>query len=62
MITVIGIDKSIFKQVTCRKCASILEYVPNDIETRTVTDYTGGRDITKFIQCPCGNEVTVASY
>lgn len=54
---------SVVKEVICRNCGSTLEYTPRDIQKRTETDYTGGRDIVHFITCPpCGNQVTVRGY
>lgn len=60
MAKVIGFDKSVEKQITCRKCSAIVTYVPNEIVKRYIKDYGGGGDTWKYIQCPnCGNEITV---
>lgn len=53
--------KSVVKQVICRNCGCTLEYVPNDIKIFTSTDYVGGTDVVKYIECPsCKAEVVVA--
>ena len=52
MIKVIGNDPTVTKQVTCKHCGSILEYVPNDIKAKCVKDYTGGSEMYYHIQCP----------
>lgn len=58
MVTVVKPQEA--KQVKCRKCGSVLEYVFTEIQERTVVDYGGGRDTHRFIVCPaCTNEVVV---
>lgn len=58
MVTVVKPQEA--KQVKCRKCGSVLEYVFTEIQERTVADYGGGRDTYRFIVCPaCANEVGV---
>lgn len=42
MVTVVKPQEQ--KQVKCRKCGSVLEYVFTEIQERTVADYGGGRD------------------
>ena len=47
---------SIVKELICRKCGATLEYTPNDIRKKIVTDYTGGSDEYQYIDCPnCNN-------
>lgn len=54
---------SVVKEVICRNCGATLEYVPADINQRTVSDYTGDHDTVYFIQCPpCGHQQTVRGY
>lgn len=60
MVRVIGHDKNSFLYVTCRNCAAELEYTPHEVKKEWVSDYGGGRDEYKHIQCPqCGKKVTV---
>lgn len=60
MVTVVGLDASIKKQVTCRNCSSVLEYLPKDIIEDARTDYTGDKDVYNIITCPsCSKSVTV---
>jgi RNase P subunit RPR2 len=55
MVTVVKPQE--VKQVKCRKCGSVLEYVFTEIQELT---YGGGRDTHRFIVCPaCTNEVGV---
>jgi len=65
MVTVVSTvpHPSVVKEVVCRNCGATLNYVPLDIKERTVSDYTGDRDIISYIECPpCGNQVTVKGY
>ena len=63
MVKVVGIDESAKKRVTCRSCASILEYTRNEIQEHSYTDYGGGRDTDYFIVCPsCAERVTVKRH
>ncbi len=55
-------DPAIVKRITCGGCGARLEYVPNDVEQRSVSDYTGDRDITNFIRCPNCKKEIVTSY
>lgn len=58
MVNVVGKDDNIYKRITCRKCASILQYLPTDLKGRTSKDYGGGNDYVEFVVCPtCSNEV-----
>lgn len=63
MAKIVGKDDSVVKRVTCRNCASILEYVPCEVRENYSTDYTGDKDYYKYILCPCcGKQATVTSY
>ena len=54
---------SVVKEVICRNCGATLEYVPADIQERTVSDYTGDKDVIRYIVCPpCGSQQTVRGY
>lgn len=65
MVTVVSTQPhpSVVKEVICRNCGSTLQYVPRDIKERTVSDYTGDREIVRYIDCPtCSHQVTVKGY
>jgi len=53
MINIIGKDDSLLKKVTCQNCASILEYLPVDIEEKHLICIDGSRTTTRYITCPC---------
>jgi hypothetical protein len=51
-------DPSVVRRKTCHNCGVKLEYVPNDIQERRSTDYTGSSDTRYVIDCPnCHKEV-----
>jgi len=55
--------KEVRKRITCRGCGARLEYVPNDVQTRSGTDYGGGPDGAEYIICPdCQSRVTIRSW
>ena len=65
MVTVVSTQPhpSVVKEAVCRNCGSTLQYVPRDIKERTVSDYGGGREIVRYIDCPtCSDRVTVRGY
>lgn len=63
MATIVGKDEQFIKRATCHKCASILQYTLSEVAQRTVSDYTGSKDIVHSITCPCcGNLVSVKGY
>ncbi len=65
MVTVVSRTphQSVVKETICRNCGSTLQYVPRDIKERIETDYGGGRDLIKYIDCPeCNEHVTVKGY
>jgi len=50
-----------FKQTGCPCCGAVLEYTLLDTEQKTVTDYTGGKETIRFIECPkCQFEISVS--
>jgi hypothetical protein len=58
MAKIIGYDETKYKQFTCRECAAIVEYAPNEAKTKLSED---GRPCTdegthiKGLTCPgCG--------
>jgi RNase P subunit RPR2 len=63
MVQIVGKDQSVYKRITCRNCATILEYTPSEVKKHVTKDYGGGTDVTEYIQCPnCGKDVTVRSW
>lgn len=63
MVKIVGRDESAVKRVTCRDCASILEYCLYEVKSRNVSDYGGGSEVYKFILCAsCNSEVAVKGY
>ena len=54
MIKVVGNDSSVVKQVTCKQCGSILEYMPCDVEAGETIDWRGDMDIyQRWCVKPC---------
>ena len=65
MVTVVSTvpHQSVVKETVCKNCGSTLQYVPRDIKERTVSDYTGDREIVRYIECPvCAHQATVKGY
>ena len=55
--------ESVVKKVVCRNCGITLEYVPNDVKSRSHTDYSGTADTYYFIDClKCQKPVEVKKY
>lgn len=55
MAKVVGRDESVVKRATCKNCASIIEYTPNEVTSYFASDYGGGRDEYFKLNCPnCG--------
>jgi hypothetical protein len=58
MVKVIKIDKKQAKRITHQECGAVLEYFQNEVKSRMVSDYGGGRDAYYYIICPhCNKEV-----
>jgi len=59
MAKVVGRDEGAVKHITCRECASRLEYTPGEVRTLwSGKDYSGGSDGAKGFDCPnCGKQV-----
>jgi len=52
---------SVVKRRICGNCGVTLEYTPNDVQKKTETDYTGCKDVYRFIPCPkCSDILYVA--
>lgn len=65
MVTVVSTvpHPSVIKEIVCNNCGSTLDYVPNDIKLKWVSDYTGDRERVKYIKyidCPvCDHNLQV---
>ena len=42
-------------EATCNKCKAGLSFVYTEIQEKITSDYSGGRDIVKYVMCPCCN-------
>jgi RNase P subunit RPR2 len=63
MVTVVGKDETKVKRVTCRSCASILEYNLSEVKEYHGTDYGGGPDGQEWVDCPhCGKRAVIRSW
>jgi hypothetical protein len=63
MVTVVGRDDSAVKRITCRGCASVLEYKRSEVKRRDGTDYSGGADGAEWVDCPnCGDKAVIRSW
>lgn len=54
------ISQGVYRK-TCHKCSSVLEYTYHDIQESIHTDYSGSREIYRFIICPVCKNVTTVS-
>lgn len=50
-VKVIGVDQKYLKKVSCKHCASILEYTRSDIKEIKYPDWGGTVD-DEYIECP----------
>lgn len=63
MVNIVGKDNSVVKQITCKGCASILEYTQVEVKSVHSTDYSGGADGHEYIDCPCcGKKVIIRAW
>lgn len=63
MAKIVGRDETVVKRVTCRECATILEYTPNEVKEEHGTDYGGGPDGREWVDCPnCGRRAIIRSW
>jgi uncharacterized protein with PIN domain len=51
MVRVVGIDKEKIKKITCNECASKLEFVESEVESRSYS-CCGKSESGRFITCP----------
>lgn len=59
----LGPHQSVVKEVICKNCGAVLQYVPMDVQQKVTVDYTGGKDTYHYIECPpCKNEISVRLY
>lgn len=59
MPTVVGRDKP--DKCICRKCRSILEYYPNEVQKYESYSYDGWSDTIRYIKCPvCLEDVIIS--
>lgn len=50
-VEVIGKDDSKYRKVTCDNCGSILRYLPNDVQNKSVYSF-GESEVVSYIVCP----------
>lgn len=63
MVKVVGRDETAVKRITCRNCASVLEYVQAEVKTYNGRDYSGGSDGMDWVDCPnCGKKAIIRSW
>lgn len=63
MVKVVGRDETAVKRVTCRSCASILEYNLSEVKEYHGTDYSGGADGQEWVVCPnCSHKAIIRSW
>ena len=62
MPRIVGRDPDAVRRVTCRQCASIVEYTMSETrEAKVNWDYLGDHDIVRAITCPgCGHLIQVS--
>jgi hypothetical protein len=69
MVTVVGWDESAKSRKTCKGtstnpgCGAIVEYDKNDIKEYNGTDYSGGPDGQRWVDCPnCKKRLVLESW
>lgn len=51
------------KKAACEHCGALIGYRPQDVKERHGTDYGGGPDGAKWIECPsCGNRIILERW
>lgn len=62
-VEIIGKDPRYTYRTTCPNCGSIIQCQRFDLQTKTETDYAGGRYSYTGVTCPCCRSfVTVDTY
>jgi primosomal protein N' len=64
MVQIVGRDEALVKRVSCKGCASILEYHEGEVKRGKFNcDYLGDCDVWSYIDCPkCNQRVVVRTY
>lgn len=64
MPKVVGQDKRVSKEVTCKHCGAVNEYLPNEVRILwNGKDYSGGSAGARGFNCAgCGQEVITESW
>lgn len=63
MVEIVGVDPAQKHRITCKGCASILEYTKSEVKQCNGRDYSGGSDGQEWIDCPkCGKKVIIRSW
>lgn len=64
MATVVGVDETAKKRVTCHECASVVEYTPGEVRNLwSGTDYGGGADGADGFKCPkCNHNIIIRRW
>lgn len=63
MATVVGFDQAAKKRCTCRECSAMVEYTQQEVKAHHGTDYGGGPDGMKWIDCPnCGKKIVLERW
>lgn len=63
MVKVVGKDPKAIKQVTCKSCASILEYTLSEVKSYKAGDYSGDTWMEYYVDCPeCGSKAITKGY
>lgn len=56
MVKVVGKDEKAVKRITCKNCASILEFTKSETRRVKYGDYSGDSWYENIINCPVCNE------
>lgn len=63
MVKVVGRDETAVKRITCKNCASVLEYMLSEVKIYRGTDYGGGSEGAEWVDCPnCGRQAIIRSW
>lgn len=63
MVKVLGFDEGVAKKKTCKGCGAINQYYANEVKEYHGTDYGGGPDGSKWIDCGnCSKRITLESW
>jgi predicted RNA-binding Zn-ribbon protein involved in translation (DUF1610 family) len=62
MVKVVGRDESVVKRITCKSCASILEYTLTEVKSRHLHISQVDPHDAEWVDCPnCGNKAIIRS-